>query len=248
MVPFRPDGGNPEGKTAWREVKVGIVARMGRRINKKGKEVSVMVRRRVVAVLGKVCEFKPVLWQMAVEEGICRCKTAVWLSDGGKGFWRIFREQFSEHAIGILDYYHAVQNVWKGAKVWLDGRTKKAGLWFKRVRKRVRNNETEGVTKELRAVLATSELTSESRKALEKLVNYLENHIDHMNYADYKKLGLPIGSGIVESTCKWLIQQRFKGVGMRLSENGFVLLCSLRVAWVNESFHELFFDNVPPKL
>jgi len=79
-------------------------------------------------------------------------------------------------------------------------------------------------------------------------VNYLANHIDHMNYADYKNLGLPIGSGIVESTCKWLIQQRFKGVGMRWSDNGFVLLCNLRVAWVNETFHELFFDNAPPQV
>ncbi len=119
MVPFRPDGGNPEGKTAWHEVKVGIVARMGRRINKKGKEVSVMVRRRVVAVLGTVDEFKPCLWLLSAKEGIVQNETAAWLSDGGKGFWRIFREQFSEHAIGILDYYHAVQNVWKGAKGWL---------------------------------------------------------------------------------------------------------------------------------
>ncbi len=248
MVPFRPDGGNPEGKTVWHEVKVGIVARMGKRINKKGKKVSVMVRRRVVAVLGKVDEFKPFLWLLSVKEGIARCQTVVWLSDGGKGFWRIFREKFSKHAIGILDYYHAIQNVWKGVKVWLDRRTKKACQWFEHVRKRIRGNETEGVVKELREVLATAQLTDEARKALEKLANYLENHIDHMKYADYKNLGLPIGSGIVESTCKWLIQQRFKGVGMRWSDDGFVLLCSLRVAWVNESFHELFFDNTPPKL
>ena len=247
MVPFRPDGGNPDGKTVWREVKVGIVARMGRRINKKGKEVSVMVRRRVVAVLGKVDEFKPVLWLLSVKEGIGRCKTAVWLSDGGKGFWRIYREHFSAYAIGVLDYYHAVQNVWKGTKGWLDGRTKKAALWFKDARKRIRNNGTKGVMEELRGVLATERLSDDCQKALETLLGYLENHVDHMKYADYKKLGLPIGSGIVESTCKWLIQQRFKGVGMRWSENGFVLLCSLRVAWVNESFHELFFDDVPPK-
>ena len=26
MVPFRPNGGSPEGKTVWREVKIGIVA------------------------------------------------------------------------------------------------------------------------------------------------------------------------------------------------------------------------------
>jgi hypothetical protein len=41
------------------------------------------------------------------------------------------------------------------------------------------------------------------------------------NYAMYKDLGLPLGSGMVESACKWLIQQWFKGVGMRWSEDGF---------------------------
>jgi hypothetical protein len=29
---------------------------------------------------------------------------------------------------------------------------------------------------------------------------------------------------MVESACKWLIQQRFKGVGMRWSDDGFKLL------------------------
>jgi hypothetical protein len=52
--------------------------------------------------------------------------------------------------------------------------------------------------------------------------------------------GLPIGSGLVESACKWLIQQRFKGVGMRWSEDGFDHLLHLRLAWVNERFDDLF--------
>ena len=42
-----------------------------------------------------------------------------------------------------------------------------------------------------------------------------------MDYERFKELGLPIGSGLVESACKWLIQQRFNGVGMRWSEEGF---------------------------
>ena len=30
MVPFRPEGGHPRGKTAWHEVTVGVLARLGR--------------------------------------------------------------------------------------------------------------------------------------------------------------------------------------------------------------------------
>ena len=31
MVPFRPDGGSPKGKRVWREVKVGVLARLSER-------------------------------------------------------------------------------------------------------------------------------------------------------------------------------------------------------------------------
>ena len=64
---------------------------------------------------------------------------------------------------------------------------------------------------------------------------------EHMDYDKFKALGLPIGSGIVESTCKWLIQQRFKGGGgMRWIEKGFSTLLHLRLEWVNEGLDDLF--------
>jgi hypothetical protein len=69
---------------------------------------------------------------------------------------------------------------------------------------------------------------------------YLDRHRNHLDYAAYKELGLPLGSGMVESACTWLIQQRFKGVGMRWSEEGFNHLVHLRLAWVNGSFEALF--------
>jgi hypothetical protein len=45
---------------------------------------------------------------------------------------------------------------------------------------------------------------------------------------------------MVESACQWRIQQRFKGVGMRWSEDGFTHLVHLRLAWVNGRFEALF--------
>jgi len=47
----------------------------------------------------------------------------------------------------------------------------------------------------------------------------------------YKTLGLPLGGGRGESACKWLIQQRFEGVGMRWSEEGFNHLILSRVVF-----------------
>ena len=45
---------------------------------------------------------------------------------------------------------------------------------------------------------------------------------------------------MVESAFKWLIQQRFKGVGMGWIEDGFNHLLLPRLAWVNQRFDQLF--------
>ncbi len=90
----------------------------------------------------------------------------------------------------------------------------------------------------------TPTLSASVQKTLTNVVAYLETHQDHIDYGGYKELGLPIGSGIVESTCKWLTQQRFKCVGMCWSEDGFNHLLHLRLAWVNGTSDDLF-ETVP---
>jgi hypothetical protein len=82
--------------------------------------------------------------------------------------------------------------------------------------------------------------TGSSRDTLPALYASWERHRDHIDYAQDKALGLPMGRGMVESAWKWLIPQRFKRVGMRWSEAGFNHLLPLRLAWVNGSFEALF--------
>jgi hypothetical protein len=246
MVPFRPDGGQPKGRTVWREVKVGILARLGQRMTKTGKPVTQRMRRRLVAVLGDIDALQPRLWLESVRQGILTAKTVVWLSDGGRGFWRLFHDCFEEHAQGILDFYHAAQNLWKGAKAWLDGRTQRARQWFVLARRKLRRGKADEILADIKAALALEGLPDSARKTLTNLYNYLDTHRDHIDYARFKELGLPIGSGLVESACKWLIQQRFKGVGMRWSEDGFNHLLYLRLSWVNGRFDDLFASAASP--
>jgi hypothetical protein len=234
-VPFRPESG--KGSTIWREVKVAVLARLGRRSN--GNEPQ-LYQRRLVAVLGGIDSLRPRLWLEALRQGVLTAPQVVWLSDGGVGFWGIYAACFAAYAIGILDFYHAVQNLWKGAKAWLDGRSKKARLWFASARHRLRHDETNAVLNDITVALKLGGLSATARQALRNLYEYLDTHEYHIRYQKFRELGLPIGSGMVESACKWLIQQRFKGVGMRWSEDGFNHLLHLRLAWVNGRFDELF--------
>jgi len=240
MVPFRPEGGQPRGKTAWHEIKVGVLARLGCHRTRTGKVVTRLHQRRLVAVFGDIEALQVRLWREALRQGIMHASQVVWLSDGARGLWRLFEERFTAYGTGILDFYHAAQQLWKGAAAWLDGRTTQARRWFVWARHRLRHSKPDGVLADLADALDVEGLPATARDTLRTVYAYLERHREHINYAMYKELGFPLGSGMVESACKWLIQQRFKGVGMRWSEDGFNHLLHLRLAWVNGSFEVLF--------
>jgi hypothetical protein len=245
-VPFRPEGGHPRGKTAWHEVKVGVLARLGRHTTRTGKIVARLHQRRLVAVFGDIEALQERLWCEALRQGIRHTTQVVWLSDGARGLWRLFEEHFTAYATGILDFYHAVQQLWKSAAAWLDGRTPQARRWFGWARHRLRHGHPDGVLADLADALEVEGLPDTARDTLRTVYAYLERHREHIDYAAYKALGLPLGSGMVESACKWLIQQRFKGVGMRWSEDGFNHLLHLRLAWVNGRFDALFNLDLSP--
>ena len=245
MVPFRPQAKTAAGKTKWREVKVAIFARLGQVRTRAGKLVPRLHHHRVVAVLGNIDDLSERMWLEGLKQGIKAAPQVVWLSDGARGLWRLFDERFHPYATGVLDFYHTAQNVWSGVKVWLDGRTTRCQDWFTAARHRLRHGQTSDVLADIKAASALPGLPKSAQQSLTKLYNYLDKHRDHIQYDKLKEMGFPIGSGLVESTCKWLIQQRFKGVGMRWSEDGFNHLLHLRLAWVNGRFDSFFPASTP---
>jgi hypothetical protein len=88
MVPCRPPGGQPTGKTRWHEVKVGVLARLGQHRTRTGQVITRLHQRRLVAVLGDIEALKPRVWFEAVRQGISTAPQVVWLSDGARGVWR----------------------------------------------------------------------------------------------------------------------------------------------------------------
>ena len=149
LVPLRPTGGAPTGTIRWRESKVGVRARLGQHRTRLGHVVTRLQHRRLVAVLGDIEALSPRLWSEAVRQGIVHAPHVVWLSDGGRGLWRLFEERFAGHARGIVDFDHAVQQLWKGAAAWLDGRTTQARRWCGWARHRLRHGMPDGVLADL---------------------------------------------------------------------------------------------------
>ena len=106
-VPFCPVGGQPRGKTAWHEGKVGVLARLGRHRTRTGQVVARLHQRRLVAVLGGTEALQGRLGLEALRQDIRYAPQVVWLSDGGRGLSRLFEERCACHATGILDFYPA---------------------------------------------------------------------------------------------------------------------------------------------
>jgi hypothetical protein len=242
-VPFRPHPGMVNGKIRFREVKLALLARLQQGQTRAGKTVARLHQRRLVAVLGDIDDLQPRLQLEALRQGITTATDVVWLSDGARGFWRLFEQGFAHLAIGILDFYHATAQLWQVAAAYgatIPLRTPKK--WFEQLRHRLRHGYVLGIIKELGHLLKYRSTPASAKPTLKRVHQYLSTHRLHLQYRQFKKLGFPIGSGMVESACKWLITQRFKGTGMRWSEDGFNHLLHLRVAWVNGRFDSLFAD------
>jgi hypothetical protein len=194
MVPFRPTGGAPTGKIRWRAIKVGVLARPGQHRTRLGHVVTRRSHRRLVAVLGGIEALSPRLGGEAVRPGIWQAPQVVWLSDGGRGLWRLFEERFAGQARGILDFYHAAQQLWKGAAVWLDGRTAQARRWFGWARHRLRHGMSDGVLADLTEALEVEGLPASARDTLTTVYAYRERHREHIDDAKYKQ-GTGLASG-----------------------------------------------------
>ena len=241
MVPFRPTPGSPKGTAVWREVKLAVLARLDQRLRPNGVAQVKLARRRLVAVLGDIDALAVRLKLEALRQGITVAPCVVWISDGARGLWRLFHDYLAPlGALGILDFYHAVGQLWSAAETWYHLYLPSGREWLARARRQLRHGEVDSVITQLQEAADDAHRSPDHRKIIQRVTDYLTTHRDHLRYPVFKQRDLPIGSGFVESACKWLIQQRFKGVGMRWSEDGFNNLLLLRLAWANDRFDQLF--------
>ena len=66
------------------------------------------------------------------------------------------------------------------------------------------------------------------RKEIEKELGYFKNNAARMDYADYRKQGLFVGSGVVEAGCKTVIGKRLKQSAMQWTVKGANSIIALR--------------------
>lgn len=63
---------------------------------------------------------------------------------------------------------------------------------------------------------------------VDKAVKYFETNAHRMRYAYYRKLGMFVGSGVVEAGCKNVLGARLKQSGMHWTTRGATAIATLR--------------------
>lgn len=69
--------------------------------------------------------------------------------------------------------------------------------------------------------------------------HYLRQRASKMDYTTYRRLRMPIGSGITEAACKIVFTQRFKQSGMKWTIDGGRPILALRVIHSNRIWEQV---------
>jgi len=131
--------------------------------------------------------------------------------------------------IRVADYFHASERLWTMAEL-LFGKGSQATAWVRKMQKWLL--KPSGVYRVLHSAAALKqlhELRTKKLKEFNKAYRYLRDRMPYMDYAAYRKQGIPLGSGVTEAGCKTVYTQRLKLSGMRWQKSGAQRILHLRV-------------------
>ena len=145
------------------------------------------------------------------------------------------------HWIRIVDYYHAAQRIWTMAEA-LFGKDNRAGrAWARRMCRVLKKpGGPFRVLHSAAALRKRRKLTAARAAEFRKAYQYIRRRTKHMQYHDYKRLKLPIGSGVTEAACKTVVSQRLKLSGMRWIKDNAQMILNLRVVLLSGIWQSLY--------
>jgi hypothetical protein len=145
-------------------------------------------------------------------------------------------------AVRILDFPHAASYVAQAAQAVFGVGTAQTSEWVGRQLHALRHGEAEHVLDALRCLLVTplekGATEHEARQAVMGSLTYLEKRQEQLRYAAFHAQGYPIGSGVVESANKLVVEARLKGAGMHWSRPHVNPMVALRTLECNGRWDE----------
>ena len=199
--------GNPKFDTNWREPKVFVI----QVVNDKGE----LERKIDIPFYGATMA----AGQDALDElvdalktlQIDKAKEIQFIADGAHFFWSNIKEILREAGVNMkkvtftLDYFHAVEHLYELVRSIPKLEEKKSNQLIKDLKDHLFNGTIYSLIQRLR-----TELNGHSNEDIEREINYFQKHYDHMQYKKFKRKKWLLGSGLVESAIRRIINLRFK--------------------------------------
>lgn len=157
----------------------------------------------------------------------------VCLMDGQRSLWSM-KEEWFRRAIGILDIFHVMERLWKAAYCFHREGSQEAEQFVTHHLEMLLEGKVGYVIGVFRRWLA--KLPTSKRKSLSSVIRYFDNNRQYMQYDDYLAKGYPIGSGVVEGTCRHLVRDRMEGTGMRWELDGARAMLNTRSVYLSKQW------------
>lgn len=165
------------------------------------------------------------------------------IADGARVNWDFLKPHVS---LEILDFYHATHYVSTASPAIYPRNQEMAQAWSADRCHALKHDQ--GAIDELIDEIIDGEakhtLKKKDKERVATSITYLENHRHQMQYAQYREMNLPIGSGVTEAACKILIKQRLCNASMRWKSKGAAVVISLRALLLSGNRWDQFWDKI----
>ena len=170
----------------------------------------------------------------------CPSLLVVLLCDGAKELWNVLGKEFNSSELGhpvhrLVDLWHLLEKLGSAARALYGESEGASALATWRL---LLLNEPDAVDRVLQTLQDSGKehVRFADGRPVHEAITYLQNHRADMNYAQARSLGLPVGSGNVEATCKSLFEVRLKRPGCRWKESTGAQIVDLRALALSDRY------------
>jgi hypothetical protein len=149
----------------------------------------------------------------------------------------------------VIDYYHACEYISKLAEA-LFSDARQAQSWARKMRRWLKT-KPRGIHRVLHSAAAIRRrriVMGDKRKQYKNAYNYLRKRIRFLDYYEYRRNHLPIGSGVTEAACKTVFTQRLKQSGMTWTREGGQWIVDLRVLHLSGIWTQVYQTYLQAKI
>lgn len=179
-------------------------------------------------------EFGKRIYSEAWNRGWSRAEKKVVIADGAEWIWNLAGLYFPG-AMQIVDLYHARQHLWSLARLLHPGDGGRQKQWMMRHQPKLDGGKINKLIRYLRSIDAPS---PEMAEKIQTEAAYFEKNTPRMQYPEFRRQHLFVGSGVIEAGCKTVIGSRLKRSGMFWTVRGANAIIALRCGLLNGRFED----------